>query len=251
MAVGAPVPVEWGEDVGFYQAGTEDSGAIPTAVSREEDRKPPCNRRDRDFQFLRLKFTTKPTCSFWNQAGIFRIVKNCCRAGTACPHSYLTNIKGAPVGQALRQNGPSTYFAGEDSLECGSQPGQFCLPGNIWQHLQVFLVLTTGRGGRMQLASSGQKPGVLHVQCPIRLGRAQHSKEPSTPVCPKGWGGHSEEGPGRWTSEGKLDTTGQSWRRVGTGKSVSNRGSQVQKGHVLGGLMDSSGSNFLFTPSSS
>lgn len=42
----------------------------------------------------------------------------------------------------------------------GLNSGQFCPPGDIWQCLETFLVVTLGVR-RVLLASSGQRPGML------------------------------------------------------------------------------------------
>lgn len=65
------------------------------------------------------------------------------------------------------------------------------------------------------------------------------------------WSGKcSQEGPHGWTLEDGLDVTGQRGGEMGAGKSVPDRGSQVQTNLVLGGTMDYSGNIFLFIPSS-
>lgn len=63
-------------------------------------------------------------------------------------------------------------------------------------------------------------------------------------------GRRSREGPRGRTLEDGLDVTGQRGGKMGAGKSVPDRGSQVQTNLVFGGTMDYSGNIFLFIPSS-
>lgn len=53
------------------------------------------------------------------------------------------------------------------TITAGLNCGQFCLSGDIWQFLETFLIVTDSGVGRVLLASTGWKPGMLlnMLQC--------------------------------------------------------------------------------------